>query len=242
VQELRIIKIPLRIVYNKGKFEHDKPEPPVWSPPYADGKDWVHREEEDEEEKELKEENENEKLQPSETNCILHFSINLLFMGFKVLSSNRGLIIIKWSMLKDFSSLFLSWLLKPETRLFPWLQADAFYALVFKLRMTTKALASWSAKHIVLVRLQLAIPKEIVLHFDCAQDRRDLAPHELTLRCKAKLCSLSPGLVGTHDQQSAITYLVEGDANTNFFHLQACHFSLSFFFQNVELSQDEDKA
>ena len=51
-------------------------------------------------------------------------------------------------------------------------------------------LRSWSAKNIGSVCLQLAIAKEIVLRLDAAQDIRSLAPHELALRRKAKLCSL----------------------------------------------------
>ena len=109
----------------------------------------------------------------------------------------------------------------------PWPSAvvDAFRCLDFKLRNTAKALKSWSAKHIGSVRLQLAIAKEIVLRLDHAQDFRNLAPHELALRRKAKLCSL--GLASLQRtlirQRARISYLAEGDANTRFFHLQACH-------------------
>ena len=75
------------------------------------------------------------------------------------------------------------------------------------------------------MRLQLAIAKEIVLRLDAAQDRRSLAPHDLALRRKAKLCSL--GLASLQRtmvrQRARITYLAEGDASTRFFHLQACH-------------------
>ena len=64
--------------------------------------------------------------------------------------------------------------------------------------------------------MQLAIAKETVLRFDCAQDTRILAPHELALRRKAKLCSF--GLASLQlticRQQSRVTYLAEGDANT----------------------------
>ena len=74
----------------------------------------------------------------------------------------------------------------------PWSNTDidAFRCLDFKLRNTAKALKSWSAKNIGSVRLQLAIAKEIVFRLDSAQDSRSLAPHELALRRKAKLCSL----------------------------------------------------
>ena len=64
-----------------------------------------------------------------------------------------------------------------------------------------------------------------MLRLDAAQDSRLLAPHELTLRRKAKLCSL--GLASLQRtlvrQRSRLTFLADGDANTRFFHLQACH-------------------
>jgi len=44
--------------------------------------------------------------------------------------------------------------------------------LDIKLRATATALKSWSAKHVGNVRLQLAIAKEIVFRFDCAQENR----------------------------------------------------------------------
>jgi hypothetical protein len=80
--------------------------------------------------------------------------------------------------------------------------------LDFKLRQTAKGLKSWSVKHIGSVHLQLAIAKEIVFRLDSAQDTRVLAPHELALRRKAKLCSM--GLASLQRtlvcQRARITY------------------------------------
>jgi hypothetical protein len=94
----------------------------------------------------------------------------------------------------------------------PWqaTDVDAFRCLDQKFRNTAKALKSWSAKHVGSVRLQLAIAKEIVYRLDCAQDFRILAPHELTLRRKAKLCSLElASLQRTMiRQRSRISYLL----------------------------------
>ena len=103
----------------------------------------------------------------------------------------------------------------------PWshTDVDAFRCLDFKLCNTAKALKSWSAKQIGSVQLQLAIAKEIIYRLEAAQDFRTLAPHELALCRKAKLCSL--GLASLQRtlvrQRARITYLAEGDANTSFF-------------------------
>ena len=132
---------------------------------------------------------------------------------------------------------------------FPWSHAevDAFRCLNVKLCNTAKVLRSWSAKHVGSVRIQLAIAKEIVYRLDWPQDFRNLAPHELVLRRKAKLCSL--GLASLQRtlvrQHSHITFLVEGDANTRFFHLQACHRTRKNHIaklrcDNVVLFKDED--
>jgi hypothetical protein len=75
------------------------------------------------------------------------------------------------------------------------------------------------------VRLQLAVPKEVILQLDRAQDRRSLSleEQELHKELKFKCLGLASPKRTIARQQSRIAFLREGDVNTNFFHLQACH-------------------
>lgn len=82
-----------------------------------------------------------------------------------------------------------------------------------------------------------------------AQDCRQLSPEEQDLwnelKCKSLgLASLARTIAR---QRSRITFLSEGDANTRFFHLQACHRSRKNFIDSLHhdgstLVTEEDKA
>ncbi|XP_066373323.1 uncharacterized protein [Miscanthus floridulus] len=103
--------------------------------------------------------------------------------------------------------------------------ADAFRVLDHKLRNTAKALKSWSMKNIGSINLQLIIAREIVARLEAAQERRILSVEEVALRKRLKwrclgLASMSRTIAC---QRSRMLYLEHGDANTKFFHLQACH-------------------
>lgn len=67
--------------------------------------------------------------------------------------------------------------------------------------------------------------RELIAQFDAAQDVRELTEDEWMLRCDLKRHSLGlTSLARTIARnRSKIHYLEEGDANTKFFHLQACH-------------------
>ena len=75
------------------------------------------------------------------------------------------------------------------------------------------------------VRLQLLMARELIAQLDAAQDYRLLSEEELALRSDMKRHSLGLAslarTIARH--RSRIRYLEEGDANTKFFHLQACH-------------------
>jgi hypothetical protein len=103
--------------------------------------------------------------------------------------------------------------------------ADPFHVLDIKLRYTARALQSWSNSRIGSVRFQLALAREVVLRLDEAQEVRTLSLRESALRKAFKLRSLSlASLARTMARQrSRLLFLAEGDANTRFFNLQACH-------------------
>lgn len=103
--------------------------------------------------------------------------------------------------------------------------ADPCRLLDFKLRRTARALQSWSMKTVGSVRSQLFMARELIAQFDKAQESRELSAAERELHKGVKLMSL--GLASLSRticrQRPRIRYLEEGDANTKFFQLQACH-------------------
>lgn len=125
---------------------------------------------------------------------------------------------------------------------------DACRVLDFKLRRTAKALQSWSMRNIGSVRFKLGLARELIAQFDAAQESRLLTDEELSLRNELKrhtlgLASLSR-TIARH--RSRIRYLEEGDANTRFFHLQACHrnrksYIPSILHDGILFSADEAK-
>lgn len=129
------------------------------------------------------------------------------------------------------------------------LHADPCRNLDYKLRNTARALRSWSMRRIGSVKLQLAVARETVLKLDQAMERRQLSMFEADLRRRLKFrCLGLASLCRTiARQRSRILFLAEGDANTRFFHLQACHRSRKNFIQSVwvegsEIVQDEHMA
>ena len=127
--------------------------------------------------------------------------------------------------------------------------ADACRVLDHKLRKTAKALQSWSIKNIGSVRSQLFMARELIAQFDAAQEHRLLSNNEQTLRKQLKLISLGLASLARTiaRQRSRLRFLEEGDANTKFFHLQACHRNRknhipSILHNGVWFSSDEAKS
>lgn len=114
--------------------------------------------------------------------------------------------------------------------------ADACRVLDYRLRSTAKALKSWSASNVSSVRSQLFIARELIAQLDAAQDTRALTEDERVLRKDLKrnglgLASLARTIAWN---RSKIRFMEEGDANTMFFHLQACHRSRKNYIPSVQ--------
>lgn len=103
--------------------------------------------------------------------------------------------------------------------------ADPCRRLDVKLRNTARALQAWSMKNIGSVRSQLFMARELISQFDKAQERRTLTDDERALHSSLKVLSLGLSSLSRTicRQRSRIRFLAEGDANTRYFHLQACH-------------------
>jgi hypothetical protein len=95
--------------------------------------------------------------------------------------------------------------------------------LSIKLKRLTRALQSWTSKHVGHVKTQLALAREVLHHLAIAQDNQFLSSDEDWLRRELKrhclvLASLERTIVKL---RSRVRHLKDGDANTSFFHKQA---------------------
>jgi hypothetical protein len=108
-------------------------------------------------------------------------------------------------------------------------------ALDIKMRNTAKALKQWSQKFVGSVRFQLAVTKEAIFKLEQAQDTHPLSVEEVELRTELKFkCLGLASLAHTIARQcSRILHLKEGDANTCYFQLQACHRSKKSFIDKL---------
>lgn len=95
--------------------------------------------------------------------------------------------------------------------------------LHIKLARVAKCIKRWHKEKIGDTRLQLAIVKEVLLQLKAAQEVRTLTQQDLNLRRRLKI--RNTGLVAIEKsrirQRSRLTYIRNGDANTNFFHIRA---------------------
>jgi hypothetical protein len=108
---------------------------------------------------------------------------------------------------------------------YPVHNANAFCMLDVKFRNMARVLKSWSQKFIGNIRFQLGVAKEVIFQLERAQESRALSAEEQVLRHEFNFkCLGLDSLNGTIiHQRSRLTFLKEGDTDTKFFHLQACH-------------------
>jgi hypothetical protein len=111
---------------------------------------------------------------------------------------------------------------------------------------TAKTLERWSQKFIDSVRFQLAVAKEVIFKLEQAQDAGLLSMEELELRTELKIKCLGLARMIAR-QRSRILHLKEGDTNTCYFQLQACHRSRKSFIDRLThhgctLVDEEEKA
>jgi hypothetical protein len=99
------------------------------------------------------------------------------------------------------------------------------------------------------VRFQLVVAKEVIFKLEQAQDTRSLSVEETELRTELKFKCLGVALLARTiaRQRSRILHLKEGDTNTCYYQLQACHrsrksFIDKLFHQGRTFVQEEQKA
>lgn len=96
--------------------------------------------------------------------------------------------------------------------------------------------------------MQLAITREIIVRLEAAQEKRSLSQAEQELRKELKMKTLRLASLACTiaRQRSRVQFLAEGDANTKFFQLQACHRNRKNFIQSLQednllLTAEEEK-
>jgi exonuclease III len=101
----------------------------------------------------------------------------------------------------------------------PSVHHEPFHRLYHKLQNTAVALHEWNDKIIPDARLYLHMALEVVLRLDLAQENRQLSPAESSLRNKLKQRIIGLAVVerARRRQNSRLTTLKLGDANTRFF-------------------------
>lgn len=100
---------------------------------------------------------------------------------------------------------------------------DPFRKLHIKMCRTGKALKKWQKTKIGNIKMQIEVAKEILWHFDVAEENRVLTHDELECRRRVKL--KYQGLIAIEKvkakQRARLTAIRTTDANTKLFHVRA---------------------
>ena len=121
--------------------------------------------------------------------------------------------------------------------------------LFHKLKKISQALRKWSKTIFAHSKVQLHMALEVILRLDVAQELMPLSVEErdIRTRLKRKVVALAIMERARKRQNSRITNLKEGDANTRFFHLRVNHrrrknFIHSLQTDTITATAHEDKA
>jgi hypothetical protein len=100
---------------------------------------------------------------------------------------------------------------------------NAMMRLHIKSARTAKALSTWARKLIPLGKLTIIIYREVIAQLDNAQENRALTEDELQLKklLKNRILGLASIERSRARQQSRLTWIRKGDANTKYFHIMA---------------------
>jgi hypothetical protein len=101
----------------------------------------------------------------------------------------------------------------------PSVHHEPFHRLYHKLQNMVAVLREWNNKIIPDARLYLHMALEVILRLNLAQENRQLSPVESSLRNKLKQRIIRLAVVerARRRQNSRLTTLKLGDANTKFF-------------------------
>lgn len=104
-------------------------------------------------------------------------------------------------------------------------KSDPFFDLFLRLKATANALTKWSQRRVGNVKEQILLANEVIFQLDKAMDSRTLSEAESWLRRELKKKAL--GLASLQRiiarQKSRISWISEGEANTQFFQSFASH-------------------
>ena len=116
---------------------------------------------------------------------------------------------------------------------------EPYQWLFHKLKRRCQKLRSWSKTLFSNSKVQLHMALEVILRLDLAQEQRELSLEERDFqkRLKRRIISLAVLEKSRKRQNSRITNLKEGDANTRYFHLRVNHRRRKNFIHRLKHNQ-----
>ena len=102
---------------------------------------------------------------------------------------------------------------------------EPYQRLFHKLKTTGRRLRTWSKSLFAKSKIQMHMALEVILRLDLAQEQRELSHDEQDIRKRLNRKIIGWAILekSRKRQNSRVTNLKEGDANTRYFHLRANH-------------------